>query len=237
MQTNFPPTLTAPQVTGHPQGLPGEQPETRAQTKVQPIANARNPEARLNDGLEPTKFWRAAIGQPDPSTNAPPPSIMQITISRLLDAQNPDFDIPESDTTTNAQTVEPPGLAALCGQGHVRGRPRHSRSIGRTERRAQVGLQHLAVVVLRQRRQHHIGLWPFETRNSGEAMRIQRGLVQRAFADDKGYHLFAPFGVRTSDHGDFGHLRVFQQRLFNLARVDIGPPEMIRSLDRSFIVT
>lgn len=108
MQTNFPPTLTAPQVTGHPQGLPGEQPETRAQTKVQPIANARNPEARLNDGLEPTKFWRAAIGQPDPSTNAPPPSIMQITISRLLDAQNPDFDNPESDTTTNAQTVESP---------------------------------------------------------------------------------------------------------------------------------
>ncbi|SNT33725.1 hypothetical protein [Antarctobacter heliothermus] len=108
MQTNFPPTLTAPQATGHPQGLPGEQKESHAQTKVQPIADARNPEARLNDGLAPTKFWRAANGQPDPSTNAPPPSIMQITISQLLDAQSPDSDNRESRPTTDAQTDESP---------------------------------------------------------------------------------------------------------------------------------
>lgn len=94
MQNIFPPSLLAPQVTGHPQGLPGDRQPESAQTKIKPIADARNPEARLKDGLAPAKFWRAANGDPDPTANAAPPSIMQITISRMLDEQAPD---PRSD--------------------------------------------------------------------------------------------------------------------------------------------
>ncbi|WP_323770373.1 hypothetical protein [Antarctobacter sp.] len=104
MQVIIPPTHTAPQVTGHPQGLPGDQAKPDAQTKIKPIADARNPEARLNDGLAPTKFWRAANGEPDPSTNAPPPSIMQITISRMLDAQSADFGSREPPAETSERT-------------------------------------------------------------------------------------------------------------------------------------
>ncbi|WP_417206657.1 hypothetical protein [Antarctobacter sp.] len=104
MQVIIPPTHSAPQATGHPQGLPGDRTESNTQTKIKPIADARNPESRLNEGLAPTKFWRAANGEPDPSTNAPPPSIMQITISRMLDAQIPAFGSREPPAAASERT-------------------------------------------------------------------------------------------------------------------------------------
>lgn len=88
MQVNVPTSKTTSQPTGQLQGLPDKRTASPEQAKVKPIADARNPEAELKEGLVPTKFWRAAIGKPDPSANAAPPSIMQITISRMLDAQN-----------------------------------------------------------------------------------------------------------------------------------------------------
>ncbi|WP_420326240.1 hypothetical protein [Mameliella sp.] len=89
MQVTATPLLTAPQVTGHPQGLPDAPREPARETRVKPIADARDPEAGLREGLAPDKFWRAANGEPDPDANTAPPSIMQITISRMLAEQAP----------------------------------------------------------------------------------------------------------------------------------------------------
>ena len=44
----------------------------------------------------------------------------------------------------------------------------------------QLGLQHLAVVVLRQRVEIDVALGPLEARDRGEAMRVQLGVVRRA---------------------------------------------------------
>ncbi|MBY6116998.1 hypothetical protein KUW09_22055 [Mameliella alba] len=90
MQFTVSPLLTAPQVSGHPQGLPEVRPPNADPAKITPIADSRNPEAGLKDGKAPTKFWRAVNGEPDPATHAAPPSIMQITISQMLDEQSPD---------------------------------------------------------------------------------------------------------------------------------------------------
>ncbi len=89
MQFLVPPLLSAPLVTGHPQGLPGDQPDPMEQTRVQPVSDARDPEARMKEGQSPTQFWAAVNGKPDPDNHTAPPSIMQITISRMLDEQNP----------------------------------------------------------------------------------------------------------------------------------------------------
>ena len=89
MQLSVLPLLSAPPVAGHAQGLPGERPEPPAPDRIKPILDARNPEARLKEGLAPSKFWRAATGQPDPATGDVPPSILQIRITRLLEDQAP----------------------------------------------------------------------------------------------------------------------------------------------------
>ncbi|WP_141194889.1 hypothetical protein [Maliponia aquimaris] len=93
--------------------------------RVKPIADARNPEARLKDGQAPTQFWRAVNGEPDPSTHAAPPSIMQITISRMLDAQAPKPDA--------AQEPEPapPTTRVEAGQ------PAHQTSPAETDPKAE----------------------------------------------------------------------------------------------------
>lgn len=103
MPLSVSPLLTAPQVTGHPHGLPDPQAGRGEPMRVKPIADARNPEARLKDGQAPTQFWRAVNGEPDPSTHTAPPSIMQITITRLLDAQAPR---PEAPTEPDPETSE-----------------------------------------------------------------------------------------------------------------------------------
>ncbi|MGP6088283.1 hypothetical protein [Antarctobacter jejuensis] len=87
MQFLVPPLLSAPQVTGHPQGLPRGRPDPLEQTRVKPISDARDPEARMKEGQSPTQFWSAVNGEPDPDNHTAPPSIMQITISRMLDEQ------------------------------------------------------------------------------------------------------------------------------------------------------
>lgn len=110
MQVQVAPLLTAPQVTGHPHGLPGAQPDPMEHTRVKPVADARDPEARMQEGQAPTKFWGAVIGEPDPASHTAPPSIMQITISRMLDEQNPakrDQAEPEPADTRRADRATP----------------------------------------------------------------------------------------------------------------------------------
>ncbi|MEQ5871061.1 hypothetical protein J4E08_14315 [Sagittula sp. NFXS13] len=78
---------SAPLATGHPLSLPGAPDTTRSVTKVQPILDARRPETQLGNATSPSGFWRAAQNKPDPTTHNPPPSIMQIKISQMLQDQ------------------------------------------------------------------------------------------------------------------------------------------------------
>lgn len=121
MPMSVSPLLTAPQVTGHPQGLPDPRAERSDRTRVKPIADARDPQARLKDGQAPTQFWRAVNGEPDLSTHTAPPSIMQITISRMLDEQAPKPDTAGKSEPkgpkTRADTEKPPASARLPDPG------------------------------------------------------------------------------------------------------------------------
>lgn len=80
------------------------------ETPIKPIADARDPEARLREGQAPSQFWSAANGEPDPTSNIAPPSILQITISRLLDAQRPD-PLVSADDTPDATDTEAPKIS------------------------------------------------------------------------------------------------------------------------------
>jgi hypothetical protein len=109
MQVTATPLLTAPQLTGHPQGLPDVPRDPASETRVKPIADARDPEAGLREGQAPAKFWRAVNGEPDPDANTAPPSIMQIAISRMLEEQAPPTtvaDAAESAADTGADPGE-----------------------------------------------------------------------------------------------------------------------------------
>lgn len=119
MQVTITPLLTAPQVTGHPQGLPEVSREPASETRVKPIADARDPEAGLREGQAPANFWRAANGEPDPDANTAPPSIMQITISRMLEEQAPRTTAP--DTTEGAEDtgVDPGESRSDKGDGRA----------------------------------------------------------------------------------------------------------------------
>ncbi|MBW4985847.1 hypothetical protein KZZ07_25215 [Mameliella sp. CS4] len=107
MQVTVTPLLTAPQVTGHPQGLPEVSRDPASETRVKPIADARDPEAGLREGQAPAKFWRAANGEPDPDANTAPPSIMQITISRMLEEQAPRTTAPDATESAGGTGADP----------------------------------------------------------------------------------------------------------------------------------
>src|SRR5262245_14899260 len=86
--------------------------------------------------------------------------------------------------------------------------------------RAQLGLEDLAVIVLRQRIDEHIVLRTLEAgdRVEAEAIELARGGV----AHDIGHDDLAPFAVGSSDDGDLAHPRVPEQHLLDLARIDVG---------------
>src|SRR3954454_8600191 len=62
---------------------------------------------------------------------------------------------------------------------------------------AQICFQDLAVIVLRQRVEEDIVLWPLEARNVRQAQRIE--LARLHIADHIGDHDLAPFGMRPAD--------------------------------------
>ncbi|WP_299936535.1 hypothetical protein [uncultured Pelagimonas sp.] len=87
MQLTGPSLWIAPLATGHPHGLPGAKRQEKPTTKVQPLDQARNPDAALTRGQTPGNFWKAVNGEPIPDDHIAPPTIMQLKISQMLDEQ------------------------------------------------------------------------------------------------------------------------------------------------------
>src|SRR5437763_2322600 len=94
---------------------------------------------------------------------------------------------------------------------------------------AQRRLQHLAGVVLRKLGKEYISTRTLEPSDAIDAVGVQRALecialifrrhvASRNHARD---NFFAPLIMPPSDHPHFGDVRLSQQRLFHLARIDI----------------
>ena len=96
---------------------------------------------------------------------------------------------------------------------------------GALRRVAQLGLQHLAVVVLRQCLDEQVALGTLE---AGDVL---QAVVRRAsrcvealprLRHDEGDDDLAPLGIGRADHRHLGHAGRRQQHLLDLARVDVG---------------
>ncbi|MBO9467748.1 hypothetical protein J7443_21130 [Tropicibacter sp. R15_0] len=103
MQPTGPSLWIAPLATGHPHGLPGAKRPEKPTTKVQPLDQARNPDAALTRGQTPGNFWKAVNGEPIPEEHIAPPSIMQLKISQILDEQAQEL---EATTPAMAERME-----------------------------------------------------------------------------------------------------------------------------------
>src|SRR5580704_5110001 len=88
----------------------------------------------------------------------------------------------------------------------------------------QLGLEHLAVIVLGQRIDKAVMPRALEARDVVEAQPVEffgRDFRRRA-GHDKGDDLLAPFGVRAADDRDFDDVRMAQQHFLDLAWIDIA---------------
>ena len=85
---------------------------------------------------------------------------------------------------------------------------------------AQLGLQHLAVIVLRQRVDKAVCARAPETGDVVEAEPVERRDLNLRLrpGDDEG----APVGVRPADDRGFDEVGVAQQHLLDLARIDVA---------------
>src|SRR6266536_1587932 len=86
--------------------------------------------------------------------------------------------------------------------------------------RAQLGLEDLAVVVLRQALDEHVILRPLEARDRTKAQGIEFRAVggPSHIGDDD----LAPFRIRPADHRGLAHVLVLEQHFLDLARIDVG---------------
>ncbi len=97
---------------------------------------------------------------------------------------------------------------------------------------AQLGLENLSVIVLRQRAHEHVVLRTLKSRDAIETThRARCGRLRRPHRQRRPRPLFR---VGSADHRDFAHLRAAPPR----PRADemLEPPEMITSLERSLRV-
>src|SRR5580692_9576222 len=89
---------------------------------------------------------------------------------------------------------------------------------------AQFGLQHLAVIVFRQRLDIAVPPGPLEPGDVVEAEPVERGILhgRTRARDDKGDDLLAPFRMRPADHRRLDDIGMAQQNLLDLARIDVA---------------
>ncbi len=88
---------------------------------------------------------------------------------------------------------------------------------------AQLGLEHLAVIVLGQRVDKSVVTRAFEAGDVVEAQLVEcslRDLDTRPH-DDEGDDFFAPFGARTPNDRDLDEVGMAQQYFLDLARIDV----------------
>lgn len=86
MQVSSHSNLGVPQGSTYRPGLSGQPADASGSREVLPVVGARDAATQRQEG-PPAQFWRTLNGGPDPATHIAPPSIMQIKISQLLDAQ------------------------------------------------------------------------------------------------------------------------------------------------------
>src|SRR5712691_13316130 len=86
--------------------------------------------------------------------------------------------------------------------------------------RAQLDLQDLSVIVLRQAVDEHVILGPLEARDRSQAEHVQFGAF--GVPDHVGDDDLAPFRVRPADHRGFAYILVLEQHFLDLPRVDVG---------------
>src|SRR4029077_1548162 len=88
----------------------------------------------------------------------------------------------------------------------------------------QLGLQYLAVVVLRQGVDEAVVPRPLETCDVLEAERVELGLADggAGAGDDEGDDLLARIRVRAADDRPLGDRGMAQHHLLDLARIDVG---------------
>jgi hypothetical protein len=91
-------TPRVPQAVDHMRSAIGHRANDVHEKRVKPLTESHDSDAQLRQGQAPARFWPAVNGDPDPATHIAPPSIMQITISRLLHDKNPDPKEPPDQT-------------------------------------------------------------------------------------------------------------------------------------------
>src|ERR1700751_1923348 len=88
----------------------------------------------------------------------------------------------------------------------------------------QLGLEHLAVIVLRQRVDKTAMPWALEAPDGVESQWVEFfGRDPRCGTDhDEGDDLLAPFGLRAPDERDLDEVGMTQQHFLDLARIDVA---------------
>ena len=84
--------------SGSDRSFPGHSSQEGRNRRAAPavhVIDSRNPEALKAQGQSPAQFWRSSNGGIDPDQHVAPPSIMQIKISQMLDAQDVQEDAQE----------------------------------------------------------------------------------------------------------------------------------------------
>ncbi len=87
MQITVAPPNFAPLSTGHPFGLPGANRPQDAQKRVTPVTQSNGSNTAQTQTRPPNLPMPRQNGSPDGEARVAPPSIMQIKISQILDAQ------------------------------------------------------------------------------------------------------------------------------------------------------
>lgn len=120
-------TWAAPLATGHPLGLPRDPRKPAPQHRV-PATSQAHSSGDFPQGHPPAAYWRVLDGRPDPATHVAPPSIMQLKITQMLDAQASELadampepepkGTPQQSDAPRTEAGPKPDAPALPSPGH-----------------------------------------------------------------------------------------------------------------------
>ncbi len=81
------PNWAAPVTTGHPFGLPEAGMRGKSTARVPTVSEQPSSDTGFMQEKSPTRYRRAAGEPPEPENHCPPPSILQLRISAMLEEQ------------------------------------------------------------------------------------------------------------------------------------------------------